>query len=176
MSGSFNVDSLIEYIKSMPEFQKQLREKGSEFVRMGGAGSGAGVVGGTSYSLATIAQEFVNELRTQMSSHGLVGLDMYNVGDPVEIAPGRFEIRIEFPDQEGIHRPSLRPDKYPAGAYDIVTLLDEGYSADRPIYGMWHGQRIKSRQTFTGYHFIEDAIDDFTRKHQADFAIVSIHR
>lgn len=70
-------------------------------------------------------------------------------------------IKMTF-DPEKIHRDSLQPDRYD-GAYDIVALLNHGYSADGAVYGYYKpaDKVIRSLVAREGTFFIQRAVEQF---------------
>jgi len=72
-----------------------------------------------------------------------------------------YDVELNFWDD--LSRPSLQPSLYPQGVDNIISLLNSGYYASHSIKGVWasRGFRVKSRQSFGGYHFMEDAVKTF---------------
>ena len=80
------------------------------------------------------------------------------------------------PVDEDRSRESVQPDKYPDGIKDILVLLDSGYHASSPTYGPWHGRIIKTRDTFAGYHFIDQAIKEFKNNYKKSLNVKKINK
>ena len=85
---------------------------------------------------------------------------------PPEVVPESGEIEVGFSFKpEAIMRDSLFPDYSgdPDHAYDIVALLNRGYSADGQVYGYWSpaGKTIASLQSREGSFFIQTAVEIF---------------
>lgn len=89
---------------------------------------------------------------------------LYRVDVGYNEAEQRYEMHVNFKPKE-IGRPSLYPEKYKNGAYDIVALMNHGYHARDHVYGMWHDQRIRSLRDREGAHFIQKAVDRFNGEH-----------
>lgn len=81
--------------------------------------------------------------------------DLIQIGDELV-----WEVSLNF-DREGIHRDSWYPEGYPFGAYDIVQLINNGYSADNYVYKDIdvNGKkiRIRSLRERDGAHFMNIA-------------------
>lgn len=82
---------------------------------------------------------------------------------PISIGRGMYSIDIYFDNESDLYRPSLRPDIYPSGAYDIVSLFELGYSTkdDATVSGVWHGKQTVSTPHREGLHFMRDAVDAY---------------
>lgn len=89
-------------------------------------------------------------------------------------------------------RPSLDPDNYDEGAYNIVQLFNNGYHAKNYVYGFWYDHAykpidkhwnnfrpwdaavyIRSRKDREGLHFIQQAIEDFNGKYGAKYNVTA---
>lgn len=85
----------------------------------------------------------------------LSDMNLAKIGDEVV-----WEVSLNF-DREGIHRDSWYPEGYPFGAYDIVQLINNGYSADNYVYKdiAVNGKkiRIRSLRERDGAHFMNIA-------------------
>lgn len=114
--------------------------------------------------------QFVGELRKQVDASGLLGttakdeLHHWDVGNIDRTDDFEATVDVIFTGDPA--RPSMVPELYPEGAYDIVNLLNDGYLAKHSVHGSWHGKDIYSRAVFPGAHFIEDAIRSFKDKYR----------
>lgn len=68
-------------------------------------------------------------------------------------------VDISF-DDTFMHRESLDPHDYPAGA-ELNVLFNEGYSAKAYTFGVWHGENIYSRKQRNALYFIQQAVQKF---------------
>lgn len=73
---------------------------------------------------------------------------------------GMYKIDISF-NTAVLHRDSLYKEKYPNGIDDIVSLFVHGYNASNPVYGQWHGSRVRSRTNRAPNSFMQNAINEF---------------
>lgn len=71
-----------------------------------------------------------------------------------------------------LFRPSLYPAGY-GGVNNIVALFNNGYTASHHVYGSWHGNRVRSRLSRPGLHFMQAAVADFNGGHGAANNIVA---
>lgn len=99
---------------------------------------------------------------------------LYQVDAGYNEAEKRYELHVNFKPEE-IDRPSLIPEKYPDGAYDIVVLMNKGYRAGGAVYGVdRHGVERWSLREREGAHFIQDAVEKFNNQYwsvaQADYS------
>ena len=94
-------------------------------------------------------------------------LDDIIVEAPFEGELSGFVIKVRF-DSEALQRKSLRPDLYPDGLEDIVSLFVHGYDTDKTVYGIWEGHGdtpIFSRKNREPNDFMKKAVDEFNGKH-----------
>lgn len=68
----------------------------------------------------------------------------------------------------GQSRPSLYPEKYGA-VIDMALLLNNGYSARDKVFGIWHGEPVKSLQFRTGAHFVPNGVREFNAGYGAAY-------
>lgn len=66
-------------------------------------------------------------------------------------------------------RPSLYPEKYGDGAYDMAGLLDHGYSIGHAVYGEWHGNYIFGLRSRPATRFVAQGVDDFNGNYGATY-------
>lgn len=104
---------------------------------------------------------------------------------PEPRADGTYVVRIVF-DEQALERPSLVGwDGMPvgSGAYDIIGLLTQGYSASDYVYGDWTTNtgidtdrgngRIRSKKSRAPNSFMSDAITAFEREYaQYNFIVL----
>ena len=65
-------------------------------------------------------------------------------------------------------RESLIPNDYPDGAEDMAALMNNGYTAKKQVYGMWHGNKIASLTARPAKNFVQQAISDFNNSYGSD--------
>ena len=100
----------------------------------------------------------MNHRRGELGASAVEELMDINVGKAYQSKPGILTVPISFPD--GGARMSVDPQHY-GGVENIVEILNYGYSASGPVYGRWHGNKIRTLQDRRGAHFIEDAVRIF---------------
>lgn len=90
---------------------------------------------------------------------------------PVKQPNGSYQITISF-DHGSLFRESLRPDLYPEGVSNIVALFNNGYTAEKQIYGKWDRKGsdgfsgkgvlyVPSRQVREELQFMQSAVEWF---------------
>lgn len=126
------------------------------------------------------AREMEDEARTVAQSHRLPDsvLDHFDSLEHTEPyyqkETGRYRVDISFGDN--LYRPSLmivngrrKGSRTGDGIDNIVSLFDTGYEAGSRVWGEWSGHEelgvIGSRTSRDGIGFMDEAIDDFNRKH-----------
>lgn len=78
----------------------------------------------------------------------------------------RYYITVSIEQQS---RPSLYPEKYGDGAYDMAGLLDHGYSIGHAVYGEWHGNYIFGLRSRPATRFVAQGVDDFNGNYGATY-------
>lgn len=81
-----------------------------------------------------------------------------------------YRITIRY-NEAYISRPSLYPEGYPKGAYNIVALLNRGYYPHRGysedganrVYGEWHGRMTFSLPERPGLWYIQQGVESFLK-------------
>lgn len=86
---------------------------------------------------------------------------------------GSTIITIPFNFEGNLHRDSLYSSQY-SGVDNIVALLNNGYSAKSTVYGIWHGNRIRSLQDRSGAGFIQTAVRQFWDRYASEYNIIDI--
>lgn len=86
-------------------------------------------------------------------------LDSISVSSPKMIDQNHFEITLSLPGY--MQRPSLNVWAY--GFVDnIIALFNNGYYAERVVFGYWPGHGMTSSLTERpGLHFMNKAVDEF---------------
>lgn len=88
-------------------------------------------------------------------------------------ANGGTVATIPFTFEGNLHRDSLAPSKY-GGVDNIVALLNNGYSANRTVFGSWHGKNIASRKERAGAGFVQSAVRIFMSQYATDYNVIDI--
>ena len=86
---------------------------------------------------------------------------------------GTTIITIPFNFEGNLHRDSLYSSQY-SGVDNIVALLNNGYSAKSTVFGMWHGNKIRSLQERSGAGFIQNAVRQFWDRYASEYNIINI--
>lgn len=116
-----------------------------------------------------------------MAGQGFLGptaisaLNDIDYNQPIPFDADHYSISVYF--SGNLHRKSLNKQKYPDGAYDIVGLLNSGYSSRHSVFGVWEGhgeEPIPSLVKRRGAHFIQEAADDFMGNYASQYGVVGI--
>ena len=129
--------------------------------------------GGASHEFQFYADRLLEIMRHHIEISGFEYADyLIEVENQWDPKLEKWVIAFQF-DPSRIHRDSLYPDEekgYPEGAYDIVELMNHGYSADDVVYGTIRGadgtaKRVHSLQERQGSFFIQKAINEFNARY-----------
>lgn len=116
-----------------------------------------------------ILEAYLDLIDTPGARH--VNRDAIHVSKPEHIGLKSYKIYVDISDPS-LYRPSLYPSYYSEGAYNIITLFNEGYCTSTPVYGYWkYADRaiIASRVYRPHIGFIEQAIEDLSMDYGGDF-------
>ncbi len=145
--------------------QKRIKQAGRVKIAIRGSGT---------HSPEEAADKFISVLRSTIASSGLSPNAVSAVSEldylsPVSVGDGKYEITVYFSGD--LYRPSL----HEGGIDDIVLLLNNGVDHEmKPVYGIWHGERIRSKTVFSGAHFIEQAVSDFMGNYATEYGVTNI--
>ena len=106
-----------------------------------------------------------------ISSYAFDALGLWEVLDKVTYDGENIIVKIQH--NGPLDRPSVAPERYD-GVNNIVVLLDSGYTAKRAIRGFWHGREILTRPTFSGYHYIQDAVEKFLSDYGEHYNVLRV--
>lgn len=126
------------------------------------------------------AKELRNILVARLQEAGLtsIGVDQINIGElrQNDSDPLLFYVDLTI-DSNDLRRPSLQPNRYPDGAYNIVTLFIRGWDSS-PIYGYWAsaGKNVRSRTHKDPEPIIEDAVNEFNVTHKLEATVMDKYR
>lgn len=181
------LDKAKAYTKSA-EFQKKIEAKIDEVVLTGG-GKGldgkAITIGGASMAAAKFIEVLQNEIRDLEASSGFAegklghtavsALEKLEHGSPRKIGKNKYQIEVWF--SENLHRDSLAPDEYD-GIDNIAALLNKGYTANQPVYGVWMGHsgnfNIASLSQRSGAQFIQNAVRNYMANYASEYGVIDI--
>lgn len=133
---------------------------------------------GTIHTAAEAAEKFVDVLKNHISTSGLSAgaagaISNFTIGAPV-CSGNKCTITVSFAGN--MHRASLAPSVYPGGIDNLEELLDQGVGHTmRPVYGEWHGKKIRSRTTINGAYFIDAATRDFMASYGSEYNVADIN-
>lgn len=124
-----------------------------------------------------MANKFCELLYNAISTSGLSDNAIDRISDfshtVTVLNNGEIQIDVYFNNKQSN---SLFPEKYD-GINNIVLLLNDGVDHTmQPVYGEWHGERIKSRTEINGIGFLEKAINDFKNICGSAFKSAEINR
>lgn len=166
------IEAALQKWAKSPEGQKALNGKVIEMYR---SGNFQGMGGGSTRPPMFYADELIRLLQIEIARHG------HEFGDYLYVDEarsgwndqlGKYELIVDF-KEEFLSRPSLEPDRFPEGAYNIVALLNKGYHAKGAVYGEWHGMETWSKENRPAEEYIQDAVRQFHALYGAE-AVVNI--
>lgn len=171
MKITFNEDSIkvkLSQWETSSAGQKAIKAAGEKAVLSNAKGK----------SPEAAAEKFISVLRKTIISSGLsedareaISRELDYLS-PQQLSNGRYQITVTFGGS--LSRPSLSPSRY-GGIDDIVLLLNNGVDHTmKPVYGEWHGKKIRSKTTISGANFIENAISDFMGNYAKEYGVISI--
>ncbi len=113
-----------------------------------------------------LAEECADDIERALSASGASGYMVAAVGraypgEPIKINNNRYEVPIYI---ESNSRPSLMPERY-SGIEDMAALYNNGYLAAGSVWGVWHGNYIRSLEYRPATNFVQDGISIFNSKH-----------
>lgn len=143
--------------KKIEAERKRAMAAGQEFGQSGGR---------SNRSPSYYADRLTTMLDAEIKAAGFeFGDYLYKVDAGYNEMEKRYELHVNFKPEE-IDRPSLIPEKYPDGAYDIVALMNKGYRAGGAVYGVdRHGVERWSLRERAGTHFIQKAVEKFNDRY-----------
>ena len=120
-------------------------------------------------------------VKNKMYAVGLYGYDDFVINKKTE-RDGSYTVWLSFSGKkngrviQGARSPSFY-DGY-NGIYSVILprLLNTGFHTSNYIYGMWHGKKTRSLRERTGYHFLEEAVEEFNREHRGLSKAIYIKR
>ena len=123
------------------------------------------------------ANKFIEVLQNEiMRNPKLVNISelLLNLSYSTPIKTGKNTYSIEVSFVNNLAKESLYPQEYGDGIQNIAALFNNGYSAKSPVYGYWHGNRIKSLETRNATNFIGNAIDSFMSLYSLEYGVLNI--
>lgn len=128
------------------------------------------------------AGKFIEVLRAEIESCGIAtgtggdgngfsALTNITHTSPYKIGNDTYAVEVYFSDD--LSRPSLYPEQY-SGINNIAALLNNGYEARDYVYGEWHGERIRSRKSLGGMHFMQSAKRNFEGNYGSEYNVVDV--
>lgn len=189
--STINMKSILDKAKACTasaKFQRQIEAKTDEIVLTGGGKGLAGkaiTIGGASMAAAKFIEVLQNEIRDLEASSGFAegklghtavsALEKLEHGSPRKIGKNKYQIEVWFSDD--LYRESLAPDEYD-GIDNIAALLNKGYTANQPVYGVWMGHsgsfNIASLPQRSGAQFIQSAIRNYMANYATEYGVVDI--
>lgn len=138
-----------------------------------------GTLGGKSvHTPEEAAAKMLEVLKNAINSHGLSAgvvdaISNWDISATTSAGNGLYYISLNFAGNP--QRPSLAPDKYPYGAYNIIGLYNDGVDHTmRPVHGMWHGQMVSSRTNIPAANFINEAVNTFMSQYANEYNVVNV--
>lgn len=132
----------------------------------------------SSGSINRVADQNINFALSEAADMRRLLVRYFNDAGLTSISENQISFSPVYTDQDGViridltmdnadlRRPSLYPDGYPDGAYNIVTLFIRGWDSS-PVYGLWEsrGISVKGRTHKSPDPMIQNAIKEFERTH-----------
>ena len=189
--STINMKSILDKAKACTasaKFQKQIEAKTDEIVLTGGGKGLAGkaiTIGGASMAAAKFIEVLQNEIRDLEACSGFAegklghtavsALEKLEHGSPRKIGKNKDQIEVWF--SGNLHRDSLAPDEYD-GIDNIAALLNKGYTANQPVYGVWMGHsgnfNIASLPQRSGAQFIQNAVRNYMANYANEYGVLDI--
>lgn len=189
--STINMKSILDKAKACTasaKFQKQIEAKTDEIVLTGGGKGLAGkaiTIGGASMAAAKFIEVLQNEIRELEASSGfsegklghtaVAALEKLEHGSAHKIGKNKYQIEVWF--SGNLHRDSLAPDEYD-GIDNIAALLNKGYTANQPVYGVWMGHsgsfNIASLPQRSGAQFIQNAVRNYMANYANEYGVLDI--
>ena len=189
--STINMKSILDKAKACTasaKFQRQIEAKTDEIVLTGGGKGLAGkaiTIGGASMAAAKFIEVLQNEIRDLEASSGFAegklghtavsALEKLEHGSPRKIGKNKYQIEVWF--SGNLHRDSLVPDEYD-GIDNIAALLNKGYTANQPVYGVWMGHsgnfNIASLPQRSGAQFIQNAVRNYMANYANEYGVLDI--
>lgn len=119
-----------------------------------------------------IGKDYANGKISELAYDALYELDCgtpYKVGD-------KYYIDVYF--SEDLHRDSIVPEKYD-GIDNIAALLNNGYSANDVVFGIWEKHNGESAHIMSlmfrdGANFMQQSIVDFMGNYASEYNVTKI--
>lgn len=188
--STINMKSILDKAKACTataKFQKRIEEKTDEVIMTGGGAlSGKAItIGGASAAAGKFIEVLQNEIRSLEASSGFAegrlghtavsALEKLDNGSPYKIGKNKYQIEVWFSDD--LHRDSLAPDEYD-GVDNLAALLNKGYTANQPVYGVWMGHsgnfNIASLPQRSGAQFIQNAVRNYMANYAKEYGVIDI--
>lgn len=189
--STINMKSILDKAKAYTaskEFQKRVEEITDEIVLTGKGNTMAGrtiTIGGASAAAGKFIEVLQNEIRSLEASSGFAdgslgytavsALEKLEHDSPQKVGKNKYQVAVWFADD--LHRSSLVPDKYD-DVSNIAALLNKGYTAKRPVYGVWAGHSdgsvIASLPQRSGARFIQNAVQNYNANYAAEYGVIDI--
>lgn len=104
----------------------------------------------------------------------------YRLGAAADLRSKGAGRRARTPRKRNSLSGSRSPSFYDGynGIYSVILprLLNTGFHTSNYIYGMWHGKKTRSLRDRMGYHFLEEAVEEFNREHSGLSKAIYIKR
>lgn len=162
-----SIEAALQRWAKSPEGQKALNNKVIEMYRSGDF-KALGAGGAAVHEPQFYAEEMIRFLNQEFAAYGYdFGDYLYWYSNGWNDSLGGYEIVVNF-KQEELDRPSLKPEWFPEGVYNIVALLNKGYHAANYVRGEWHGQSVRSLKDRAGLWYIQTAVEKFNSLYGAE--------
>lgn len=132
--------------------------------------------GSSSHSAQQTAEKFIEVMRDEINSNpGISAISddasMLTYSTPTRNGNGTYSVEINFTGD--LERHSVAPWRYD-DIKNIIALFNNGYDAANPVYGYWHGKKIRTKTSRTGTYFINNAVNNFMRNYAREYNVRKI--
>ena len=106
-----------------------------------------------------------------LGESAISALNRIKASSPFKVSDNIYTIEINFAGD--LSRPSMAPGKYEE-IHNIAALLNNGYDANKPVHGFWHGEDRWSLAKRQGANFMNSAVDAFNRQYKEKYNVIDI--
>lgn len=121
---------------------------------------------GTIAKLVELGNDAKSILDKHIKASGIKGSLRFFTSVKPPVMNSDFSYTIEISFDGDITSPSLYPEGYSGGAYDLPALLNHGYSAKNYVYGKNGSAYPRSLKSRVGSRFIEKSAEEIESKHK----------
>lgn len=189
-----SIKNKVEQYAKSAEGKKRIEDKVEE-VRLGSDGrTASGYYITTLEDMRNATRLMKAELIHSAQAAGLpdsvmdrIDVDPMGMSDPIKVHNGHYYTNLTLSDgaRYKLYRPSLAivkngsptGDRTGDGIDNIVALFNNGYYAEKQVFGLWSGHEdlgiIGSRMGRRGLQFMQNAVITFNRKYGPRYSVTA---